>query len=134
MEQYSFKYLLNILSQNIQALTYTQITLLDLLDKDGYKRFINCYNEFIAKMIERGYTKDFEESVANELNGIWSAIYGICQHIIAEAMDLIYDDTSEILKTLCGTLTREMTPKEAENCSFSLRFLSKPECCKKMLS
>jgi len=49
-------------------------------------------------------------------------------------MDLIYDDTSDILKTLQETLTKEMTAKEAENCSFSLRFLSKPESCKKMLS
>lgn len=36
MEQYSFKYLLNIFYQNVQALTYTHINLLDLLDKNGY--------------------------------------------------------------------------------------------------
>jgi hypothetical protein len=29
-------------------------------------------------MIEHGYTKDFEESVANELHGVWSGIYSIC--------------------------------------------------------
>lgn len=47
---------------------------------------------------------------------------------------MIYEDTSEILKTLQETLAREMTAKEAENCSFSLRFLSKAQNCKKMLS
>jgi hypothetical protein len=36
IEQYSFKYLLNIFYQNVQALTYTHINLLDLLDKNGY--------------------------------------------------------------------------------------------------
>jgi len=133
-DQYSFLYLINILSLNIQGLTYTGITLLDLLDIEGYQRFLKFYNDNIVSMIDIGYTADFEEGVESELKGIWEGIYETCQHIITQAMNLIYDDTKEILKTLAAKLDSQMTAKEAENMSFSLRFLSKPESCKKMLA
>lgn len=133
-DQYSFMYLLNILSLNVQGLTYTGITLMDLLDKEGYQRFLKFYNDNIVSMIDTGYTADFEQSVKSELKGVWESIYETCQHIITQAMDLIYDDTSEILTELQETLDKKMSAKEAENCSFSLRFLSKPDSCKKLLA
>jgi len=40
------------LSQNVQALTFTGITLLDILEKDAFHGFLQFYNKTIASMIE----------------------------------------------------------------------------------
>lgn len=119
----------------MKALSFTGITLTDILDKEGYQHFLDVYNNCIASMIEKGYTKDFETGNAEgELISIWQGIYKSCQDILADSMDLIYADTSEILLMLSKTLKKEMTAKEEENCSFSLRFLSKEQNLIKLLS
>ena len=70
----------------------------DILDKEGYQNFLRFYNTCIASMIEKGYTKDFEEvDSKGELKGVWAGIYKGCQDILADSMDLIYADTSLLL-------------------------------------
>lgn len=133
MHQYCFDFLLSVLKRNIQALNYTGITLIEILEKEGYQSFLKFYNDFIASMIENGYTRDFDESIEAESQGIWESIYQTCQHTMAEAMDLLYNDTSDILNSLKTTLNKDLSAKEAEQLSFSLRFLSKPEGIKTML-
>ena len=134
-DQYSFYYILGVFVQNVKAFSFTGINLLDILDKAGYQNFLDVYNNCIKSVIEEGYTKDFEKgSSEGELINIWLGIYGACQDIVTNSMDLIYSDTSEILLMLSDTLKKKMTPKEEENCSFSLRFLSKEQNLTKLLA
>ena len=52
---------------------------------------------------------------------------------MANSMDLIYSETAAIIETLDTTLGKEISPKEAEIASFSLRYIAMPRNCQKLL-
>jgi hypothetical protein len=56
----------------------------------------------------------------------WKEIYAECQKIMSNSMDLIYSDTSEILKQLNEKLGNLQNEKEEEIASFSLKYISLP--------
>ena len=46
------------------------------MDEDAYKQFLKSYKDCIVKIIEEGYSQDFEDGpVANELKDLWEEIY-----------------------------------------------------------
>jgi len=135
-EQYSFLYTLHILSANFKALGFCGVQLPDLMEEAEYKQFLNVYQSSIVKMIEDGYSKDFEEGAerVGEIKSLWAEIYTSCQDILANSMDLIYSETKEIVSTLDETLHNLTNEKQEENASFGLRYLSKPHNTAKLFA
>jgi hypothetical protein len=76
VDQYSFYFILKILTANFQALSFCSIALPDIMDQDAYHKFLNSYKECIVKIIEQGYTPDFEEGpLEPEMQSLWNEIY-----------------------------------------------------------
>ena len=60
-EQYSLYLMLKILTANFKALSFCSISLPDIMDEETYQKFLHAYRECIVRIIEGGYTHDFEE-------------------------------------------------------------------------
>ena len=46
------------------------------MDEEAYHQFLGSYKTVIVKIIEEGYTQDFEEGEhASEMKSLWSEIY-----------------------------------------------------------
>jgi hypothetical protein len=64
------------LTANFQALSFCSIALPDIMDEETYQQFLNSYKQCIVRVIENGYTHDFEEGeVHEELKSLWQEIY-----------------------------------------------------------
>jgi hypothetical protein len=53
--------MLKILTANFKALSFCSISLPDIMDEATYQKFINAYRSCIVRIIEEGYSQDFEE-------------------------------------------------------------------------
>lgn len=74
-DQYALYLMLKILTANFKALSFCSIALPDLMDEESaYHRFLSAYRACIVKIIESGYTQDFEES-EGEIPALWHEIY-----------------------------------------------------------
>ena len=46
------------------------------MDEEAYHQFLGSYKTVIVKIIEEGYTQDFEEGEhESEMKSLWSEIY-----------------------------------------------------------
>lgn len=133
-DQYSFYFILKILTANFKALSFCSIALPDIMDENAYKQFLASYRSCIVKIIEEGYTQDFEAGECeDEMKMLWQEIYQMCLSILSTSINLIYADNKEIIRNLNGQLKDVKNEKQAENCSISLNYLSMPENSKKVL-
>ena len=111
-EQYSLYLILNILIANFQALSFCSISLPDLMDDQTYQKFLHSYKSCIVRVIENGYTQDFEEGEnQEEMKTIWSEMYQICLSILSTSINLIYSDNKEIIKNLDSSLREVQNEK-----------------------
>jgi hypothetical protein len=104
------------------------------MEEDSYQRFLATYKQCIVKIIEQGYSNDFEAGDSQtEMQNLWQEIYQMCLNILSSSINLIYADTKDIIKNLESSMKQVENEKQAENCSISLNFLSMPENSKKLL-
>lgn len=74
-DQYCFFLTLKILSANFKALSFCSISLPDIMDQTAYQRFLNSYRQCIVKIIEHGFTEDFEAGEnQEEFKMLWQEI------------------------------------------------------------
>jgi len=87
-----------------------------------------------VKIIEQGYTHDFEEGdQSEEIKKLWGQIYHLCLEILSSSINLIYSDSKDILIALEDSLHNIKDEKQAENSSISLNYLAQAENAKKLL-
>lgn len=68
------------------------------MDEEAYQKFLASYKNCIVKIIETGYTADFEDgSHKDEMTALWQEIYQICLNILSSSINLIYSDNKEII-------------------------------------
>jgi hypothetical protein len=65
-DQYCLYLMLKILTANFKALSFCSISLPDIMDDETYQGFLKAYRQCIVKIIENGYSQDFEESEIKE--------------------------------------------------------------------
>lgn len=133
-DQYSLYLMLKILTANFKALSFCSISLPDIMDEEAYQKFLNAYRSCIVKIIESGYTQDFEEG-NEEIRALWVEIYQMSLSILSTSINLIYSNINDIVVSLESTLgsASEHNDKQAENSSISLNYLSSSENAKKLL-
>ena len=132
MAQYSS--LLNtikILFSNFKALSYCGVKLPQILEDSSYKSFVQAYQDSIIFIIEHGYGREGDMDTCGAL---WEELYVSCQDIMTVSIELLYSDTKSVVENLSLQLADEnMSAKKAENCSFSLKFLSTQSNIAKLL-
>jgi hypothetical protein len=68
------------------------------MDEEAYQLFLRSYKDCIVKIIEEGYTPDFEDGpVKGELESLWQEIYQLCLNILSTSINLIYADNKQII-------------------------------------
>jgi hypothetical protein len=71
-DQYSFYFLLQIMTANFQALNFCSVSLTELMEEDTYSAFISTYKSIIVNIIENGYLEDFEAGDSQEeMKQLW---------------------------------------------------------------
>ena len=126
--------MLKILTANFKALSFCSISLPDIMDEATYQSFLKAYRQCIVKIIEQGYTHDFEEGdQSEEIKKLWGQIYHLCLEILSSSINLIYSDSKDILIALEDSLHNIKDEKQAENSSISLNYLAQAENAKKLL-
>jgi hypothetical protein len=126
--------MLKILTANFKALSFCSISLPDIMDDETYQKFLHAYRQCIVKIIEGGYTHDFEEGDHfKEIKSLWVEIYQMCLNILSTSINLIYSDIKEIVLNLESNLKSIENEKQAENSSIALNYLAAPENAKKLL-
>ena len=71
------------------------------MDEEAYHQFLGSYKTVIVKIIEEGYTQDFEEGEhESEMKSLWSEIYQMCLNILSSSINLIYSGNKEIISNL----------------------------------
>ncbi|CDW73494.1 UNKNOWN [Stylonychia lemnae] len=134
VDQYGLYFILKILTANFQALSFCSISLPDIMDEETYQLFLSSYKSSIVRIIEDGYSQDFEEGENfNEMKSLWQEIYQLCLNILSTSINLIYADNKQIIQTLLQSQKDISNQKQAENSSISLNYLSVPENSKKIL-
>jgi hypothetical protein len=115
--------MLKILTANFKALTFCSISLPDIMDDETYQSFLKAYRECIVKIIENGYSQDFEEGESkDEIQKLWQEIYQMCLNILSSSINLIYANIPDVARSLnFNDITNE---KQAENISISLNYLA----------
>jgi hypothetical protein len=82
------------------------------MDEDAYHQFLATYKSCIVKIIEEGYTADFEEGpLEAEMKGLWQEIYKMCLNILSTSINLIYSDNKEIIANLEQSLKNDQNEK-----------------------
>jgi hypothetical protein len=123
---------IKILSSNFKALSFCGVKLPEILEESSYQQFVKEYQSSIIYIIENGYSKD--NSDMETCGGLWEDLYTSCQDIMTFSIELIYSDTKSVVKNLALQLSdQNMSDKKAENCSFSLQFLSANSNTSKLL-
>jgi hypothetical protein len=124
--------MLKILTANFKALTFCSISLPEIMDDETYQGFLRAYRQCIVKIIEQGYSKDFEEGEEREeIEKLWKEIYYMCLNILSSSINLIYSNITDVARSLkFEVITDE---KQAENSSISLNYLAQSENAKKFL-
>jgi hypothetical protein len=93
------------LTANFQALSFCSIALPDLMDEAAYQDFLKSYKACIVRIIEQGYTQDFEAGEhEQELKMLWQEIYQLCLSILSSSINLIYSENKEIIQNLVKQL------------------------------
>jgi hypothetical protein len=122
-DQYCLYLMLQILTANFKALSFCSISLPDIMDDTTYQSFLTAYRQCIVKIIENGYSQDFEEGEhRSEIEKLWQEIYQMCLNILSSSINLIYSNITDIAKSL--KLDSIENEKQAENCSISLNYLA----------
>jgi hypothetical protein len=68
------------------------------MDEEAYQEFLASYKDCIVRIIEDGYSQDFEEgSLENEMKSLWQEIYQLCLNILSTSINLIYADNKQII-------------------------------------
>jgi hypothetical protein len=133
-DQYSLYLMLKILTANFKALSFCSIALPDIMDSETYQKFLAAYRHCIVRIIESGYTQDFEEGELNgEIKALWGEIYQMSLSILSTSINLIYSNIGDIVTSLESNLGDIENEKQAENSSISLNYLSTSENAKKLL-
>lgn len=133
-DQYSLYLMLKILTANFKALSFCSISLPDIMDEETYQKFLAAYRSCIVRIIEGGFTQDFEEGeYYAEIKGLWNEIYQMSLNILSTSINLIYSNISDIVQSLETNLSNIVNEKQAENSSISLNYLTSSENAKKLL-
>lgn len=133
-DQYSLYLMLKILTANFKALTFCSISLPDIMDEETYQKFLKAYRHCIVKIIEDGYSQDFEEGESQaEIKALWAEIYQMSLSILSTSINLIYSDITDVARNLEETLAKLENEKQAENSSISLNYLTQSENMKKLI-
>jgi hypothetical protein len=122
-DQYCLYLMLKILTANFKALSFCSISLPDIMDEETYQDFLRAYRDCIVKIIENGYSQDFEEGDdKQEIEKLWKEIYQMCLNILSSSINLIYSNITDVAKSLKFEVLAD--EKQAENSSISLNYLA----------
>lgn len=104
------------------------------MDDEAYQGFLKSYKDCIVRIIEEGYSQDFEEGDStNEMKSLWKEIYQLCLNILSTSINLIYSDNKQIISNLQANMRDVANQKQAVNSSISLNYLSMGENAKRIL-
>lgn len=104
-DQYSLYLILKILTANFKALSFCSVSLPDIMDESSYQSFLNAYRSCIVRIIEAGYSQDFEEGEYNEeIKCLWVEIYQMCLSILSTSINLIYSNIKDVVLHLESNL------------------------------
>lgn len=93
--------MLKILTANFKSLSFCSISLPDIMDEVTYEKFLLAYRQCIVRIIEAGYTQDFEEGENHdEIKSLWGEIYQMCLSILSTSINLIYSNVGDIVRNL----------------------------------
>jgi len=83
------------------------------------------YKTCIAKLVEEGYTDDFEEDeCTQESKGIWISCEDICKEILSTSVNLIFATPLDIVASLITDFKNLNNEKKKQNASFSLMYIT----------
>ena len=76
------------------------------MDEETFKKFLQAYRACIVRIIESGYTQDFEGGDnQEEFRQLWNEIYQMCLNILSSSINLIYSNITDIVKNLERSLS-----------------------------
>lgn len=107
-DQYSFFFLLRILKSNFDALSICGLSLSEIIkQKDAYTDFLDAYRSSVVRIIEKGFTAEYEgdEATVEEMKKLWQQVYQLCLDILASSINMTYTDTKDILVNLKKNLS-----------------------------